>query len=318
MVKHWKQISRLTLVSAVFVLLPFVAACGESEEQAIAWVRDFFLKGIKSAHAEYVFATETTSETSDHYHKEERVEVDFVFSEKRYHYRYDFDYRDNWSVLTNSGAEQPPRQEPRFTGSKITPWTNDQGLGIYHETYERTLPNWLNFENLDSLMFWQVELNNPRPALSGIFFGDEIKSLKKLYKELPENELIADLLDCFEFDHEGNLLELSRVWLDDCNPSENNRKKGIAESTILIRNNEEDALFLDVLTHEDSNSFIEGAKLTWNHKSCRVFSFELNTLLHKFVPDIASDPQVLISNYLVELNSYSAKPFGRFEITASK
>ncbi len=163
-----------TLSVLLFGLIPCVQA-EEVERKSDAWITEFFQKGIMSAFAEYNLKLPPPQNPSPNYYKRMSYSVEYSRFTNTYSLRFVYEYRDDWNVLTDNG-NHPPAQEQAFqNGSKIQPWSNSNGLGSYIEVYHRSIPNWIIFQNLDSLLIMQGKLGNPLPPLTGLFHADELK-----------------------------------------------------------------------------------------------------------------------------------------------
>lgn len=290
----------------------------DNEQPGAAWLYDFFSKGIQSAYAEYSMAITKPPGASDQYYEQMHYSIEYIAADKTYDLRYSYDYRDDWNILTHNGSIQPPRPASRYNGSRIQPWTNSNGLGIYSEKYERKIQNWLVFDDLDSLLMMHSKMGNPLPGISGIFFPDELKHLKKLYKESLTAGQEESVCKGFDFDHNGNVAGISRNYLTGFGTRKTNDIKNLESYTLSIRNQQEDVVFIEVLTHGSKYPMLEGLQFKCGDKKCVVFSFELNRLFCKFVPELVADPDYLITEYLHALQEATGKPLARFESTASK
>ncbi|MBL7897915.1 MAG: hypothetical protein JNJ99_05220, partial [Crocinitomicaceae bacterium] len=155
-------------MTAFFLMFANNLFCGDIDQNNSTWLYDFFSKGIQAAYAEYSIVPVPEGKTSDLYHKQYTYSAIYSSADKKYELRFLYEYRDDWNVLTKNGAQQPPKQNTVYSSSKIQPWTNSSGLGIYTEKFERQIPNWLVFDELDSLIMIQCKLGNLRPSLSGI------------------------------------------------------------------------------------------------------------------------------------------------------
>jgi hypothetical protein len=289
---------------------------GDLDQNNSTWLYDFLSKGVQAVYAEYSIVPVPEGKISDQYYKQYSYSASYSSTDKKFELRFLYEYRDDWNVLTRNGAQQPPKQNTVYSSSKVHPWTNSNGLGVYTEKFERQIPNWLVFEGLDSLIMIQCKLGNQRPSLSGIFFQDELKYLKKLYKE---NDGSQDVLTAaFEFDPQGNVTEISKSYLDGYNSKRTNQAKNIQDYTLSIRNKDESLVFVEVLTNGAKYPLIEGLKFKSGDKTSVIFNFDLNRLFHKFVPELVADPEKLILEYIAALQSVSSKPFTRLESTAVK
>lgn len=293
----------------LFITLPHVFA-GDEGKQSVTWLKEFFAAGIHSAYAEYSFGFPPAGSASQAYVKRRTVSVSYNAVEKNYNYTFQYEYRDDWNILTQGGKTQPPPQLKYHTASRVQPWTNIDGIGKYTETYERLIPNWVNLNGLDSLMILQCKLNNPSPAITGTFNEDELKLLKKLQKS---NDSNSSLWQCFEYDKAGNVTEISKKWMNEFKDNLIEKKKNIAEYILSVRNQHDQVVFLEVLMHESDDAFIEGISFQSGDKKCKIFSFELNRMLNKFVPDLVADPDGLIVAFCAQLNTLSPHGLSRFE-----
>jgi len=253
---------------------------------------------------------------SDQFYQEMNYSVAFTAADKTYELRFSYEYRDDWNALTHGGSGQPPKQDVTFTGSKIQPWTSSNGLGVYSERYDRKIPNWLLFDPLDSILMMQVKMGNPLPSLTGMFYPDELKSLKKIHKESGTSD--GGLQCGFDYDAHGNVAELSHAYLAGFSTKKTRAVKKIEDYSLTIRNKNDDVVFLEVLTTSSKSPIMEGIQFSSGDKRCVVFNFELNRILNKFAPELVSDPERLLMDYILALQEISAKPFARFETTASK
>jgi hypothetical protein len=309
-------VRRTALILIAGITLTTYAA--ETETAHSGWLYEFFSKGIQSAYAEYSLTIQPPANTSGNYYQQAGYSIEYSAAEKTYDFRFLHEYRDDWNTLTHNGAVQPPKQHLYFTGSRISPWTSSNGVGVYSEKYERKIQNWMVFEDLDSLLMMQAKAGNPLPPLSGIFYSDELKFLKKKYKESLEAGGESALCHGFDFDHNGNLTGISRSYLMAFTNRKTKTVKNLSDYTLSIRNNNDDVVFIDVLTTASVNSLVEGLQFKSGDHKCVVFNFEINQLFSKFAPELVADPHQLISVYLLALQSTSGKSFTRFESTASK
>ena len=289
------------------------AQAGEDGKNNLAWLRDFFAKGIMSAHAQYSQSIGADQNSSDNYFKRMSYSVDFIFAEKKYNYRFIYEYADSWSVLTNENTEAPPKQTEFFVGSEITPWREQDGVGSYREEFTKTLPNWFVFDDLDSIVILQCDIQNPIPPITGLFYADEFKALKRLRKTAVSNNQPEGIWTCFEYDESGNVAEISRVYLSALNSKNLLTHRLFEDYTITVRNNSNDAVFVDVLIGTNEHELLEGLCFRQGDKKVNIFNLEMNSLFHKFTPELVSDPRILIQLYLGELQKESTKCLDRFE-----
>ena len=289
----------------------------ETETGNATWLYDFFSKGIQSAYAEYAIALPQPATASAHYYQHVNYSIEYVAAHRSYELRFIHECREDWNVLTHNGSVQPPRQAVYYTDSRIQPWTNSNGLGTYTEKYERKIQNWMVFRELDSLLMMQAKAGNPLPPLNGIFFADELKCLKKQYLKSTESSDEEGICKSFDFDHNGNVSGISRSYLMTFSTRKTATIKNLQDYTMSIRNNNEEVVFVDVLTTGSKNPVMEGLQFKSGDRKCAVFNFEINYLFSKFVPELVADPKQLINEYLLVLQESSAKPFARFEATAS-
>lgn len=301
-----------TFALILFGLLPCVQA-EEIERRSDAWITEFFQKGIMSAFAEYNLKLAPPQNPSPNYYKRMSYSVEYSRYTNTYSLRFVYEYREDWNVLTDNGNHPPAQEQPFQTGSKIQPWTNSNGLGTYSEVYQRSIPNWMIFQSLDSLLIMQGKLGNPLPPLTGLFHSDELKAMKKLQKT---NQ--AAMLSCFDFDQAGNLLEFSKSYLDEFKEENLKLKKPVEDFSIVIRNKADDVVFVKPILHGSDIQIIEGVLLKYGDKRAKIYNFELNAILHKFIPQIFANPQEIIEAYIKDLQAASEKEFMRFETSAIK
>jgi len=290
----------------------------DDSQKDLSWLKDFFAKGIQSAEAQYSYLLDAPNDKSEKFYKRSSYSVQYSFAEKKYTYSFIYEYQDFWSALTNNNTTDPPKQEVRFVGSKINHWKMFEGIGSYSEEYEKILPNWFVFDDLDSLMIKQCMMNNPLPAITGIFYADELKALKRINKTALANNEYTGISSFFEFDKDGNVVEISRAHLGDLSPKSLNKDKNFEEYSILVRNNNNEVIFIDILTSARKPLLLEGISVKHEERKINIYNFEINSLLHKFVPELIADPRELIQSYLVELQKESDKGLVRFETTGNK
>ena len=308
---------KIALVSLTCAFCMSGYSADESQKD-LSWLNDFFSKGIQSANAHYSKLLESPKDKTEQFFKRSNYTVDFVFAEKKYTYSFIYEYRDFWSALTNNNLGNPPKQEINFVGSKITPWKNLDGIGTYREDFQKILPNWFVFDGLDSLMIKQCWMNNPLPPISGIFFADEFKTLKRIYKSAQSNGELEGLWSYFEFDGAGNVVGISQAYLYTLSAKSLTDEKNFEDYSIILRNNNDEAIFIDILTSAKLPLLLEGISIKHEERKINIYNFEINSLLHKFVPELMSDPRELIQLYLVELQKESDKGLTRFETTENK
>ena len=133
------------LFTCLFLSTSYAA---DDSQKDLTWLRNFFSKGIHSANAQYVRKLDAPNDKTEQFYQRSSYTVDFLFIEKKYNYSFIFEYRDFWSALTNNNTTNPPKQEVRFVGSKISPWKNLDDLGIYQEEFSKNIPNWFVFDDL--------------------------------------------------------------------------------------------------------------------------------------------------------------------------
>lgn len=299
------------ILTFLFISLTPHVDAEEIERRNDAWITDFFQKGVMSAFAEYNIKLPAPQNASSNYYKRMSYSVEYSALTKSYSLRFIYEYRDDWNVLTDNGNHAPAKEQIYYTGSKIQPWTNSNGLGSYSEVFQRNIPNWFIFEDLDSMLIMHGKMGNPLPPLTGLFHSDELKAMKKLFKE---NNL--KLISCFEFDQAGNLTEFSKNYLDEFKEENLKIKKPVIDYSIVIRNKLDDVLFIKPILHASDFQVIEGVSMKSGDKKAKVFSFDLNAMLHKFIPHVFADPKDLIEKYISELQRASEKEFMRFQTTA--
>lgn len=295
-----------------------VSFSADDSQKDLTWLRIFFSKGIHSANAQYVNKLDAPNDKTEQFNQRSSYTVDFLFAEKKYNYSFIFEYRDFWSALTNNNTTNPPKQEVHFVGSKISPWKNLGDMGIYQEEFSKNIPNWFVFDDLDSLMIKQCWMNNPLPPITGIFYADEFKALKRIYKEAQANSKAAGIWSYFEFDAAGNVVGISPTYLYTLSETNLIDSKNFESYSILLRNNDDESIFIDILTSDKKPLLLEGISIRQDERKINIFNFEINSLMHKFVPELIFDPRDLIQEYLKELQKESDKALIRFETTENK
>jgi len=314
MIQEKIKISVLTFACVICC----VSYSADESQKDLVWLKDFFSKGIQSANANYSKLLDSPQDKTEQFFQRSNYSVDFVFAEKKYTYSFVYEYRDFWSALTNDNTSNPPAQTVNFVGSKITPWKNIDGIGTYREDFQKILPNWFVFDGLDSLMIKQCWMNNPLPPISGTFYSDEFKTLKRIYKQAQSNNETEGIWTYFEFDSDGNVVGISQTYLSTLSTKSLTDDKNFEDYSIILRNNEDEAIFIDILTNADKPLLLEGISIKYDQRKITIFNFEINSLLHKFVPELISDPRELIQHYLEELQKESYKGLTRFETPEHK
>lgn len=304
------------LLTAIFSQISASAIASETELSSTGWLHDFFAKGIKSAYAEYSMEVDRPVQISDQYYRQMTYSIEYSAEEQMYEMLFVYEYRDNWDVLTRNGAVAPPKQTVYLTGSKIQPWTSLNGVGTYSEKYDRKIPNWMTFAELDSLLMMQLRMGNPLPPMNGLFWEDELKQLKKEFKA--SGSSLSVWCIPFEFDGAGNVVDVSQEHLASFSEKKTLSSKKLENYTMSIRNNQEDVVFIEVLTSNQEATFLEGLQFRSGDKRCKIFNFELNTVLNKFAPQLVEDPSKLIEIYLRNFQEFTGRSLQRFNITASK
>jgi len=308
---------KLSVLSFACIICCASYSADESQKD-LSLLKDFFSKGIQSANANYSKLLDSPQDKTEQFFQRSNYTIDFVFAEKKYTYSFIYEYRDFWSALTNNNTSIPPKQEVYFVGSKITPWKNLDGIGTYREDFQKILPNWFVFDDLDSLMIKQCWMNNPLPPISGIFYSDEFKTLKRIYKQAQSNNETEGLWSYFEFDGAGNVIGISPAYLYSLNAKSLTGEKNFEDYSIILRNNADEAIFINILTNAKKPLLLEGISIKYDQRKITIFNFEINSLLHKFVPELISDPRELIQLYLEELQKESDKGLIRFETSENK
>jgi hypothetical protein len=296
------------------LLLPVnLLLAGYEAGRDLGWLQAFFDKGIQSASAQYSEKTTDGQGDPGKFYQRSDYAIAFDFKTKTYTYNYTYEYRDLWAVLTLNESGMPPKQTARFVGSKISPWSLKDDVGTYREDYSRVLPNWFVFDDLDSIVGRQCMMNNPLPAITGIFYADEFKALKRLYKSATGRGETSGIWTCFDYDASGNVVEISRAYLQTLVPDQLLSSGMFSAYSIVIYNNAGESVFVDVLSSGDKAPLMEGASFRTAANKANIYNFELNSLLHKFVPELFSDPRELIRNYLVTLQTEADRELVRFE-----
>jgi hypothetical protein len=304
----------------LLILLPVnLLFAGYEGRDDLGWLQVFFEKGIRSASAQYVEKSNVNPEDAEKIYQRSQYTIGFDFKTKVYTYNYSFEYSDLWSVLTRNEEGTPPKQTARFIGSKVSPWSLKDDVGTYSEVYTRTLPNWFVFDDLDSIVGRQCLMNNPLPAITGIFYADEFKALKRLYKSAMANGEVSGLWSCFDYDASGNVVEISRTWLQTLDAEQHISSGLFSSYSIVIYNNSGEAVFIDVLSSNENTPLMEGlcfrsgSPPDAGKNKASIYNFELNSLFHKFVPELVADPRELIRNYLEALQVQADRELMRFE-----
>ena len=308
-------------LAKIGIIVTFFALLGNSCNYALAgddsrfsyyWLNEFFSRGIKSAYAEYSYSSDTDSTQSENIFKNAVTKIEFDFVTKVYTQSYTYEYRQDWASLTNMGSSSPPIQKEKFVSSKVEPWKKVGDMGIYKEYYSKEIPNWLHFEYLDSLFIDQAIFGNPMPILSGLFYSDEFKALKKIRKRDDADSKNNALWNCFEFDNSNNVVEVSRQYLYTLSHKNLTKEKGISNSTMSIRNYEGDLIFIEILIPVEYPAIIEGISIKYNDMKARIYNFEINAVLNKFVPELMANPEELIIDYLLALQKQYDCELSRF------
>lgn len=300
---------------SILLLISFctLVKAGDDSRFSYYWLNEFFSSGIKTAYAEYSYMRDTAAQESEIYSKNATTKIEFDFSTKVYSYQYNYEYKQDWASLTNQNTQQPPSQKEKFVDSKINHWMKVGDIGIYQEIFQREIPNWLHFDYLDSLFIDQAIFSNPLPVLSGIFNSDEFKVLKKIRKQNESKVETNGLWNCFEYDNSDNVVELSRHYLYTLNNHNLHKVKGIIDATISIRNYEDELVFIELLIPESYPAIIEGISVKYNDMKTKIYNFEINAVLNKFVPDLVADPKMLILDYLKQLQIDCDCDLSRFD-----
>lgn len=301
--------NKIFFLSALFMLQLNWGYGAETDRSNLSWLSDFFKSGISSAHAEYNLRLPKTSLSSQHYYKQLSYSIAFYTHSKNYTVSAVYEFREDWNVLTNSGTKQPDLEQRYFINSEINGWTNKNGLGFYTEKYFRELPNWLVFDELDILVLNQCKASNPLPTISGLFFLDELKALKKIYREQSANQ--NSVKNCFEFDKSGNVVSISEAYLNEFTEEAFKSKKMVDDFSIAIRNKNDDVIFVKPIIHPSELQLIEGLMFKSGDKKVKIFSFELNRCFSKFVPNLVADPDELILNFVTKIKDQSGFDLNR-------
>jgi len=305
----------LFLFACLFMNVSFSA---DDSQKDLSWLNDFFSKGIHSANAQYAKKLDAPNDKTEQFFQRSSYTVDFLFAEKKYNYYFIYEYRDFWKALTNNNTTNPPKQEVRFVGSKVSNWKNLDDMGSYQEEYSKNIPNWFVFDGLDSLMIKQCWMNNALPPITGIFYADEFKALKRIYKEAQTNAQTDGIWSYFEFDAAGNVVGISPAYLYTLTATSLINDKNFESYSILLRNNDDESIYIEILTSSKKPLLLEGICIRHDNRKINIYNFEINSLLHKFVPELISDPRVLVQEYLEELQKESDKGLIRFEPTVNK
>lgn len=289
-----KHIIRLSFIlfSCFFSFKSFAI----KEDPGNSWLKVFVEAGLTHVEANYSLKdTLDPNQKSNNYLRSADYQIELNTYTREYTFKYAFVYRENWDVLTMESG-QPPKLDPKFVGSKIEPWTVYQGIAEYSETHERTYPNWMNFNQLDTLLNLMVEYNCPMPAVNDLFTEDEFSQLKKLKKKK------APLSRQFTYDKKGNVVGFSRNYLQTNLSIVQGETKEIAEFDITLTNRKGDSLTIVPVRSDKNEIALDGLFLQGEEGEVMVFNFTLNKLFHKFSPDIFRDPEMVLEQFKATLH----------------
>jgi hypothetical protein len=265
-----------------------------------AWLKDFMAEGLRTAYAEWVY-----SDQQD-YNREEIKTSYYDFETQEYLFEFELKYSSNWDVLTRDGTMDPPKMNKRYASSKVSQWTNFKGIGTYSESYERKIPNWLYFKNLDSVLVIFLS-ERYEPAVNKLLWTDEQKQIKKLGSSGKSEQ--AYIWKQFNYDHKGNIIGISTDYL---NKNSSARKFDSRMSyAVHFENHKGQRLTIEPLTANSNYGIIDGVKLSFENNSSIIFDQSLNKKMYKFCPDIFKDPKKVLRTFLFALQEESGKQLER-------
>ena len=165
---------------------------------------------------------------------------------------------------------------------------------------------------MDTVFDHLIKMKNPLPPLSGTFWADELKLIKKVYVKARKGKSISSLWNRFEFDTKANVTELSLAYLMKNNIYSTASIDGVQIIEIELVNGGGDAIYLSPLVSAGNASVIDGVMFSDDFNSIKIFNLELNKMLYKFAPDIFRNPSETLNQYLLTLQKESGENLERF------
>ncbi len=288
-------------------------ASAQEEDEDIRWFKSFLESGLSNIEAEYLVSKTGLDKGSSLYLYEEEYDVTFDFLSLDYEFFYKLVYQDDWAELTNGNLKDLPEIKPKYVGCKVVPWTNKKGVGEYVEFYDKKIPNWFILSKMDTLMNFQMKLENPLPPITGIFLQDELKIIQSLYQKAKKGKSISQLWNRFEFNRKGMVLELSNKYLDQDNGLIATSNKDIQSFNILLFNRNQDSVLVKPIINHDERSVVDGVFFEGRDFSIKIFNFQLNHMLFRFAGDIFRNPQVTLKEFLLQLQEDTQTSLDRFK-----
>lgn len=286
--------SRLTSFLLVFNLALSVQADDELNGDKV-WLIDFAKTKFVSASAIIDVQYE------NQWNKQVHSEILLNFETAEYRFIYDLTHSENWDILTKDGTINAPEIIPYHSDSKIQPWSNFKGMGTYSEHFERVLPNWQVFDKLAPILEI-LGTHQYMAPLNGVFYDDEIKILKKFYNR---NDLAsADLWKQLEYNDKGYAVGVSADYLTKNDFSSSN-------ANVSLLNDKGQTLKFEAI-EISIDEIVSGVKLSMDGHELVVFSRSLNKMLFKFAPELFPDPELVFTNFLLNLQDSAGKDLDRF------
>jgi hypothetical protein len=277
------------------------ALAQDVEESNNKWLVEFIQEGLDEATAYWVI------NEKDNWNRREEVDIHFDFNTNIYQFNFDLKYSENWNILTHNGTKDPPRIQKRFTSSKVSFWTNFKGNGTYEEQYSKRIPNWMNFNDLDLLII-QFSKQNSESEINKLLLLEEEKIIKKLYKNRKKSN--SRIWKQFEFDSKGNLIGISKKYLETVNTTTVPRS-GVEEYKIRIRNKLENIIEIELLRSVKDLTIIDGIRIKNENGELVIFNSVINYKFHKFAPQIFRDPNFVVLDFLQSVQKDSGEQIER-------
>lgn len=281
--------SILTSVLTLFFLQVYAI----EEKSNHSWLKDFMRVGLFEAKAKLIYPdTLVLIPNSEERVSEATVSIRGNCVTLEYLFKFDLFYTDKWSVLTNEMQDTPPFPNQYFVGSNIQPWAIEGDQATYQEHYERLLPNWMIFTNLDSTIIRLSEFDFPLSTLHTLFSYEELKEIRKAHKK----DHLNSLTRFFTYDKKGFPSSFSSTYINKWLMPISD----VYQQEVYLENKNGETIKVVPLVASKPCPF-DGILLTNEYGSVQIVDYSINRMFNRFAPQIFRDPETVLQDFKNEL-----------------
>lgn len=287
-------------IFSIFLSVHFFSQADDFDGLENSWLVQFARSEFTSAELVYHQISEAD------FYRTDKTEITFDFKTLKYRRKQTVRLEQKWDVLTAGNSQNPKQVNPFFSVSRVEPWTNENGVGVYLETLDKELDNWLVFKSLSKILVAYSD-QEFSPAFNGFLLDDELKCARKMAKS--KEGKTAKIWNQFSYDSKGFVSGLNQDYLK-------SKLKESSEVEIIIKNSKRESIRLKPMS-ADFPLIKEAVRISKGNSELTLFSEELNFMLHKFAADFFPDPSQTKLSFLRMMHEQSKKGLHRFEEIAN-